>query len=796
MSINNALGSIQKMVSPRTSTTNDIATNQQSNVSPESKPPTVKDVATTSEKLPPQAQPQEDSFTSTPLFEHFLVIGVPIAPAAELADQIHRKSESLSGRLMNQMGSFWKRSTSSSNIGNKTPEKPSPVKRSSSTSAAVSESPTSSPKKSNALSGRWGELSKNLKAAGNQGSGGIFDMNILSLSNNSATKNKSPVTPTEKAASMRSGQVSANINSTPDTAEPVSVPIASSRNANVSYTDPAVLYRYPPDADPPPPEVCDFCLPSGGRLRHLTTPSDREQTMLELLYGQGHTQRSSRCFIFMLEDKTLDISKNVPDEETGENTGRLFGICVVNPRLLNPYAPANKYRKSTTSSAVPNIEFEAAVCYCFITRFPLFDFFFEVLWNIMAFERVSRMMDVAEQSADASEIDLYHYIPRNIYEYVMKLLSVMNPPRFGDEISLNIDYSLPPVNYYRSKPEGVYPEYFQMSAEWALPPLLHWLSAKTIVWALSLLLSEVKLIIIGKDAATVSCAVIGLTALIRPFQWVSPMIPILPIKHLDFIESPVPIIAGIVLDNDSPTATAFRGNAITPLNILRQCDDGDDVTAVLDLADRDLFTLSGYKKDMVDVLLPGAQSLIEKIENIISQSNVDKIECNVASRPPYKITSVHINNYKHIQRCVFNHMTTVGVEAKVKAKEALDGQVKEAEQKVKAQLEHLSSLKGTGQRKSSMQLSSIGTISEEIEGDEDGSNDGSNGNNSIEELNELAKASTDSGIVGSGYTIPILSLSNMDFPDILPSHIAKFYDRFILTQVNIINFLLGRFAHL
>jgi hypothetical protein len=517
-----------------------------------------------------------------------------------------------------------------------------------------------------------------------------------------------------------------------------------------------------------------------------------------MLYGQGQSQRSSRCFIFVLEDKTLDITKNVPNEETGEHTGRLFGICVVNPRLLNPYAPINnptgKHQRPAatgTTAAAPEVEFEAAVCYCFITRFPLFDFFFQVLWNIISFERISRMIDVSEHTAETSELDLYRYIPHNVYDFVMNRLSAINPPRFGEQISLNIDMSLPPVLATRTKSEeGGGAEYFQISAEWALPPLLHWLDAKTIVWALSLLLSEVKLIILGKDAATVSCAVIGLTALLKPFQWVSPMIPILPIKHIDFIESPVPIIAGIVLDNDSPDATAFHGSSITPLNILRKCDDGD-VTTVLDLANKDIFTLSGYKKNMVDLLLPGAISLIEQIDLIIASSDVKKMECNVDSHPPYKVTAVHMNNFKQIQSCVHEHMKTVGTAAKVKAKEALDGQVKVAEEKVKAQLEQLSSLKDqNNKRRSSVNSALFGTITEtkeehEEEEDEEESEEDDDEGGGDNEYDPSVTASSDSLTMGSGggYTIPILSLTNMKFPTIRARHIAKFYERFISTQV-------------
>ena len=575
------------------------------------------------------------------------------------------------------------------------------------------------------------------------------------------------------------------------------MPIASTRNSHVSYTAPSILYRYPPDADPPPAEVCEFCLPSGGRMRHLSKPADREESTLEMLYGQGQSQRSSRCFIFVLEDKTLDVNKHTPNEETGENTGRLFGICVVNPRLLNPYAPINnptgRHQRSpaTSSPAPPDVEFEAAVCYCFITRFPLFDFFFQVLWNIIAFERISRMIDVSENTPDTKEIDLYRYIPVNVYDFIMKRLAVIPPPRFGQEISLDIDSSLPPVSAVRTKAEGILPEHFQMSAEWALPPLLHWLDAKTIVWALSLLLSEVKLIIVGKDAATVSCAVIGLTALLKPFQWVSPMIPILPIKHMDFIESPVPIIAGIVLDHDAPDATVFNGNAITPLNILRQCDDGD-VTAVLDVSNKDIFTLSGYKKNMVELLVPGALSLIEKVDGIITSSNVNKMECNVASHPPYKVTKVHMDNFKAIQSCVHEHMKEIGSEAKVRAKALLAGQVKVAEEKVKAQLEHLSSLKDkNNNRRTSVDNSGgnlFGTITETKEEKEEEESD-EEGEDEIErpgyERNmSTVSISSQSVTVGSGYTIPILSLTNMKFPTIRSRHTAKFYERFISTQVS------------
>jgi len=48
----------------------------------------------------------------------------------------------------------------------------------------------------------------------------------------------------------------------------------------------------------------------------------------------------------------------------------------------------------------------------------------------------------------------------------------------------------------------------------------------------------------------VSCAVMGLLVLLHPLDWVSPVIPMLPMKLMDFVESPVPILVGLTVAED------------------------------------------------------------------------------------------------------------------------------------------------------------------------------------------------------------------------------------------------------
>jgi hypothetical protein len=111
-----------------------------------------------------------------------------------------------------------------------------------------------------------------------------------------------------------------------------------------------------------------------------------------------------------------------------------------------------------------------------------------------------------------------------------------------------------------------------------------------------LIVFQVKLVVIGVDPATVSCAVIGLTSLLKPLQWVSPMIPIMPLKHIEFLESPVPLVAGMVVDYDHATPETLTSESITPFSLLKLCDDGESVTAVLDLSARDIFVLNNHSE--------------------------------------------------------------------------------------------------------------------------------------------------------------------------------------------------------
>jgi hypothetical protein len=62
----------------------------------------------------------------------------------------------------------------------------------------------------------------------------------------------------------------------------------------------------------------------------------------------------------------------------------------------------------------------------------------------------------------------------------------------------------------------------------------------------------------------VSAVCLGLQCLLHPLQWVGPFIPTLPFALAEFIESPVPLIAGLSLDS-------ALSEALSMASVLRRC---------------------------------------------------------------------------------------------------------------------------------------------------------------------------------------------------------------------------------
>merc|ERR1712151_1305287 len=90
-----------------------------------------------------------------------------------------------------------------------------------------------------------------------------------------------------------------------------------------------------------------------------------------------------------------------------------------------------------------------------------------------------------------------------------------------------------------------------VSSEWGVATLLLRFKATAVLLVLNLLLLESSVLVVGTSSEQVTSCALALLDLLKPYEWSSAFIPSIPIDYLDFVSSPVPLIAGIVAENKS-----------------------------------------------------------------------------------------------------------------------------------------------------------------------------------------------------------------------------------------------------
>jgi len=115
----------------------------------------------------------------------------------------------------------------------------------------------------------------------------------------------------------------------------------------------------------------------------------------------------------------------------------------------------------------------------------------------------------------------------------------------------------------------------QVREEWGLATLILRLGFHKLMKILMLLLLEKPLLVVGYEPLEVSVCTCTLLLLLSPFKWVSVFIPLLPDGILDFVESPVPFLAGvladgekeieIILNDDSVQSALYNGLSVVDL---------------------------------------------------------------------------------------------------------------------------------------------------------------------------------------------------------------------------------------
>lgn len=84
-----------------------------------------------------------------------------------------------------------------------------------------------------------------------------------------------------------------------------------------------------------------------------------------------------------------------------------------------------------------------------------------------------------------------------------------------------------------------------MMAEWGVPCICRAFSLTDFMFLLRALLTECSVIVVCENLGVLSCIMLSMATLLRPFVWQGVFIPILPAGLIEVIESPVPYLVGV-----------------------------------------------------------------------------------------------------------------------------------------------------------------------------------------------------------------------------------------------------------
>lgn len=168
--------------------------------------------------------------------------------------------------------------------------------------------------------------------------------------------------------------------------------------------DVKVLYSYPLGGLPEDlqREIPTYCFPIGtGAYAVRRSAGCLDLTEItDVVYGQHYDMRSDASFVFQLQTTTADR----PTPET------LFGVCFYRKEFLHrrpkmfmediyggKFAEGGKSGMHGGGQDIPERLVASGRCYCLLSRVPMFERHFELLRNILSFERHHQIEEYARQ---------------------------------------------------------------------------------------------------------------------------------------------------------------------------------------------------------------------------------------------------------------------------------------------------------------------------------------------------------------------------------------------------------------
>ncbi|CAD8103100.1 unnamed protein product [Paramecium primaurelia] len=351
-----------------------------------------------------------------------------------------------------------------------------------------------------------------------------------------------------------------------------------------------------------------FVYPFGNQVEKIKV-NDSFRKLKEIMYSGNKYELLDKFSLFTIknqdttEDFSEHINQNLMNQVNPEKL--LYGICL---SVYDFIETTPDHIQLTFENRKKRIFWKYKKTYCFLTYFPFYELFQDLLISIINLIKINRtdryLKKYSEEYEVLREVDGQQII-LEFQDELTKFLNLIQTikPMLGHQ-QLEVQ-TLAGTLKYRI------PNQLQLDIElriWSANVTLQILNSNEIIQIFLAMISEISIIFICEKSNILTSVIHFFHHLVRPLEWTQGIIYNLPEQLLTMIQSPVPIIIGVNLtEND--------------FNLMSLSDNCENHLFIFLDRDKETKFLSKPKNVLQQISTPYFGGLLMQIEKILKTQN-------------------------------------------------------------------------------------------------------------------------------------------------------------------------------
>ncbi|CAK92281.1 unnamed protein product (macronuclear) [Paramecium tetraurelia] len=270
-----------------------------------------------------------------------------------------------------------------------------------------------------------------------------------------------------------------------------------------------------------------------------------------LMGGQNYDRLAGAYVITMQSEQTFNKSVvlNNKTQVNLDNICDLISITNINHQLYCVCVDVPDFYDCNVGNNTTKLKkkyfYSLSKTYCFITKAPIIDFFIEtikIIISTLKFKKAEIYSMVSEFEETLGDIDNYFYT-----SFKLELYNFLTELQYSKLISkCNYKFLQTPLQFQHIHSSNV--ENYEI--EWAISYAFLNMELPHYLILLINMMLEQHICIISSNRTLLSSLLMILPHMIKPFQHIQPTIHVLTAQLMPILDSPVPIICGIVKDSE------------------------------------------------------------------------------------------------------------------------------------------------------------------------------------------------------------------------------------------------------